>query len=175
MRVHIIQANYDLAQALIDRLFSYAPLNQLTWALQGLCWRLLGDERYQWLIDYEDYFGVFTLPVPVGYSSLDDFLTELESVLLGMHKAQVEPSQQTLKSGTQTPGRLLQKRDPVIAKYKASLTQVVESYLQRFSPDENHPFLKRLASAMSGQFAFSGSWSVKLKPQGFQIQRVKIR
>ena len=172
VRVHITQANYDLAQAVLDRLFSFAPLNQLTWALQGLCWRLLGDERYQWLIDYENHIGVFTLPVPVGYSSLADFLAELESVLLGMHKTQVAPSQQTLKSGTQTPGRLLQKRNPVIANYKASLAQVVESYLQRFSPDENHPFLQRLTTAMSGQFTFSGSWSVKLKPQGFHVNHV---
>ena len=122
VRVHIIQANYDLAQAVIDRLFLYAPLNQLTWALQGLCWRLLGDERYQWLIDYENHIGVFTLPVPAGY--------------------------------------------------KDALTQVVESYLQRFSPDENHPFLSRLATAKSGQFTFSGSWSVKLKPQGFHVNHV---
>ena len=172
VRVHIIQANYDLAQAVIDRLFLYVPLNQLTWALQGLCWRLLGDERYQWLIDYENHIGVFTLPVPVGYSSLADFLAELESVLLGMHKTQVAPSQQTLKSGTQTPGRLLQKRNPVLASYKEALTQVVESYLQRFSPDENHPFLSRLATAKSGQFTFSGSWSVKLKPQGFHVNHV---
>ena len=172
VRVHIIQLNYELAQAVIDRLFLYAPLNQLTWALQGLCWRLLGDERYQWLVDYDNHIGVFTLPVPAGYSSLDNFLAELKSVLLGMHRAQVAPSQQTLKSGTQTPGRLLQKRNPVIASYKAALAQVVESYLQRFSSDENHPFLKRLASAKSGQFTFSGSWSVKLKPQGFHVNHV---
>jgi tetratricopeptide (TPR) repeat protein len=172
VRLHITQANYDLAQAVLDRLMTFAPMNQLTWALQGLCWRLLGDERYHWLIDHENHIGVFTLPVPPGYRSLADFLAELESVLLGMHKAQVAPSQQTLKSGTQTPGRLLHKRNPVIASYRESLEQVVESYLQRFSPDENHPFLKRLSVVTNSQFNFSGSWSVKLKPQGFHVNHV---
>jgi tetratricopeptide (TPR) repeat protein len=172
VRLHLMQANYESAQVELDRLLSYAPENQLTWALQGLCWRLRGDERYRWLIDYEKHIGVFTLPVPAGYRGLADFLAELETVLLGMHKTQIEPSRQTLKLGTQTPGRLLHKRNPVIQSYRESLAQVVENYLDQFSPDDSHPFLKRLPAAGNKQFKFSGSWSVKLRPKGFHVNHV---
>lgn len=172
VRLHIIQENYDLAQADLDRLLSYAPDNQLTWALQGLCWRLVGDERYRWLIDYEDHIAVFTLPVPSGYRGLEDFLGELETVLLAMHNTEVAPSRQTLKIGTQTPGRLLHKRNPVIQSYRDSLTEVVENYLDRFSPDASHPFLRRLPQAGNRRFSFSGSWSVKLRPRGFHVNHV---
>lgn len=171
-RLQILQADYAGAQREIDRLLAFAPNDQLSWALQALNWRLTGDERYRWLIDYQEHIGVFTLPTPAGYRSLDEFLEELEAVLLGMHTARCEPSQQTLKLGTQTPGRLLLKRHPVIAHYRAALTSVVEQYLSRFSRDESHPFLRRLPSPVHDRFFFSGSWSVKLKPKGFHVNHV---
>jgi len=108
----------------------------------------------------------------VGYANLTDFLTELEVVLLGMHLAKSAPSQQTLKFGTQTPGRLLHKPHPVIGEYKAALTQVVQGYLESLPRDDTHPFLRRLPANVSDHFKFSGSWSVKLKPQGFHVNHV---
>jgi Flp pilus assembly protein TadD len=172
VRLYISQAKYELAQRVIDRVLVFAPENQLSWALQSLCWRLTGDERYEWLNDYQRHIQAFSLPTPVGYANLTDFLTELEVVLLGMHLAKSAPSQQTLKFGTQTPGRLLHKPHPVIGEYKAALTQVVQGYLESLPRDDTHPFLRRLPANVSDHFKFSGSWSVKLKPQGFHVNHV---
>ncbi len=171
-RLHITQGKIELAQRLVERLLAFAPDNQLSWALQSLCWRLNGDDRYRWLIDYDKHIGEFMLPVPDGYTSLRDFLAELDTVLLGMHQAKFAPSRQTLKSGTQTPGRLLHKPHPVIAAYKTALADVVEQYLSGFTRDSEHPFLRRLPASVSRGFSFSGSWSVKLKPEGFHLNHV---
>lgn len=171
-RLHLSQGNYEPAQHVLDRILAFAPDNQLSWALQSLCWRLTGDGRYQWLNDYQQHIQAFTLPTPAGYGTLPDFLAELEAVVLGMHQAQSAPSRQTLKFGTQTPGRLLHKPHPVIGCYKAALTEVVQCYLSNLPRDDTHPFLRRLPENVSDHFRFSGSWSVKLKPQGFHVNHV---
>ncbi|MFT6751509.1 MAG: tetratricopeptide (TPR) repeat protein [Candidatus Azotimanducaceae bacterium] len=171
-RLHIRQGDYDVAQQLIDRILAFAPENQLSWALQSLCWRLVKDERYQWLNDYQTHIRAFTIPTPTGYSTLTEFMAELEKVLLGMHQAQSAPTRQTLKGGTQTPGRLLHKPHPVIASYKASLTTVVKDYISSLPRDDLHPFLKRRPTQVDNHFKFSGSWSAKLSPEGFHVNHV---
>lgn len=168
VKLNILQADYQAALSLIDNLQLEYPDDQLSWALKGLCWRLLGDERYEWLIDYNAFIKSYVLPTPAGYSQLADFLAELESTLLAMHSAQFAPSQQTLKGGTQTPGRLLHKRHPVIQGYKALLTDVVTDFIETLPSDSGHPLLGRKSS----RFEFSGSWSVKLAAGGFHVNHV---
>ncbi len=168
IRLYILLGNYHQALELLAKAQLLAPEDQLNWALKGLCWRLLEDERYYWLIDYHAYVRGYTLPTPQGYSHLSDFMEELESVLLEMHTTDLEPTRQTLKHGTQTPGRLLHKPHPVIQSYKASLTEAVQAYISTFPRDDTHPLLRRKRE----NFAFSGSWSVKLKSSGFHINHV---
>lgn len=168
IRLHIVQGNYPHALKLLTRAQERRPDDQLNWALKSLCWRLLEDARYHWLNDYQDYVRGYTLPTPKGYSSLAEFLEELKIVLLGMHNARLEPSRQTLKHGTQTPGRLLHKPDPVIQRYKASLKEAVQAYVSALPEDKRHPLLGR----KKDHFQFSGSWSVKLKSTGFHINHI---
>ncbi len=168
IRLYILIGNYHQALDLLVKAQLLKPEDQLNWALKGLCWRLLEDDRYHWLIDYQAYVRGYTLPTPQGYANLADFMEELKSVLLGMHTTDLEPSRQTLKHGTQTPGRLLHKPHPVIQSYKASLTEAVQEYISTFPQDDAHPLLRR----KSEDFSFSGSWSVKLKSSGFHINHV---
>ena len=46
---------------------------------------------------------------------------------------------------------------------KQSLSSIIADYIEALPDDESHPLLRRKSS----QFEFSGSWSVKLKPDGF--------
>ncbi|MFT5709400.1 MAG: tetratricopeptide (TPR) repeat protein [Halioglobus sp.] len=167
-KIHILEGNYDQALKLLNTAQQRAPDDQLSWALKGLCWRLLGDSRYPWLIDYQKHIRAYSLPTPPGYSSLESFLQELEGVLLSMHSTKFSPSQQTLKHGTQTPGRLLYKNHPVIALYKTLLTEVVHEYIGQLPEDSEHPLLGR----KSHDFSFAGSWSVKLTSGGFHVNHV---
>jgi tetratricopeptide (TPR) repeat protein len=167
-KVHILEGEYNKALELLNAAQQRAPDDQLSWALKGLCWRLLGDSRYQWLIDYQKHIQVYVLSTPPGYSSLEKFLEELEEVLLSMHSTKFSPSQQTLKHGTQTPGRLLYKKNPAIELYKTLLTEVVHEYIDRLPEDNEHPLLRR----KSHDFLFAGSWSVKLTSGGFHVNHV---
>lgn len=167
-RARIIMAEYDVAESLLQKCLELEPDNQLNWGLIGLCWRLMSDPRYQWLIDYERDIRVFTLETPPGYASLSDFLQELQGVLLSMHTTKAAPTRQTLVSGTQTPGRLLHKPHPVIQSYRWALEQAVSEYIAGMPDDTMHPLFRR----KSEHFEFSGSWSVKLGPGGFHVNHV---
>lgn len=167
-RLHIIRADYVAALALLDRSLEHDRDHQLTWALISLCWRLTDDARYHWLIDYQRDVRVFTLPVPPGYASLQEFLPELRDVLLSMHTTQTAPTRQTLVGGTQTPGRLLHKQHPIIQSYKWALEQAVADYIAAMPEDSSHPLFRR----KSLKFEFSGSWSVKLVAGGFHVNHV---
>lgn len=168
VKLHIISGEYELASGRLASALAVEPDHQLSWALQSLCWRLTGDARYAWLIDYERFVRSFTLPTPPGYPSLKAFLAELEGALLDMHKTQHAPSQQTLLHGTQTPGRLLYKPVPVIQAYKQALATVVREYIKALPDDNKHPLLRR----KSAHYEFSGSWSVKLQSGGFHVNHV---
>ncbi len=168
IKLHILTGEYELASGVIDRALTVDSDQQLTWALQGLCWRLTGDERYHWLIDYDRYVQSYTLPTPPGYASLDDFLQTLKTTLLDMHKTQFAPSQQTLLHGTQTPGRLLHKPLVNIQAFKQALAAIVAEYIESLPDDPTHPLLRR----KSTHFEFSGSWSVKLYSGGFHVNHV---
>ncbi|MFK8020972.1 MAG: tetratricopeptide repeat protein [Pseudomonadales bacterium] len=168
MKLHILQADYQAALELINSSQQEHPHDQLNWALKGLCWRLLGDERYEWLLDYNTHIRAYALPTPAGYKSLDEFLAELQETLLGMHSTQFAPSRQTLKGGTQTPGRLLHKKNPVIQTYRNLLREVVGEYIEALPRDVDHPLLNR----QGVDFEFSGSWSVKLQAGGYHVNHV---
>ncbi|QOL27154.1 tetratricopeptide repeat protein [Thalassotalea sp. LPB0316] len=164
----IKQGEYYQALEMIEKVELIQPYHQLNLGFKSLCWRLLGDERYHWLCDYQRFIKPYQLPVPQGYDNLPQYLAVLENTLLSMHDKVHEPLKQTLKNGTQTPGRLLHKPVQVIQELKHSLTQVVHQYVSELPDDPNHPLLKR----KSNNIQFSGSWSVKLRPNGFHVNHV---
>jgi tetratricopeptide (TPR) repeat protein len=167
-KLHIIQADYSSAQSLIASMQKQDADCQLTWALQSLIWRLTEDTRYRWLCDYESVVRAYTMPKPEGYDSLDAFLQELKQVLLVLHKTQQAPLEQTLLNGTQTAARLLHNPDPVIQSLKTSLESVVSEYIHAMPSNSDHPLYQRRCE----NFRFSGSWSVRLRPNGFHVNHV---
>jgi len=167
-RVLIIEGDYQHAMHELEALQASEPHNQLTWALLGTCWRLIGDSRYRWLIDYDRDVSVLRLRTPDGYDSLEAFLQDLNDVLLGMHQTKAAPMRQTLVGGTQTPGRLLHKPDSVVQAYREVLTQAVAEFIDSMPDDPTHPLFSR----KSRRFEFSGSWSVRLHGGGYHVNHV---
>ena len=164
----IVNADYQKALYFIEQAELREPNHQLLIAYKSTCWRLVGDERYQWLMDYDKFVKPYGIEAPNGYQTLDAFLEELQVVLLSMHRLDQAPLKQTLKNGTQTPGRLLHKKHPVISHLKQALTNIVSEHIHSLPDDKTHPLLSRKSS----KFAFAGSWSVKLKPNGFHVNHV---
>lgn len=168
VKIDIVLERYNQAQALIRRMFTNAPDCQLTWALQSLVWRLCEDERYHWLCDYPVFVKAYQLEAPSDYVSLDDFLEAIKVELYSMHRNEHEPLEQTLRNGTQTAARLLHTPSPVLQSLKESLGAIVTRYIESLPDDMSHPLLSR----KSADFGFSGSWSVKLRANGFHVNHV---
>jgi tetratricopeptide (TPR) repeat protein len=168
--IELLIRNFDYEQALVQISYAekIAPKNQLLIAYKSTCWRLTNDERYHWLIDYKKHIQTYDIPVPKGYSSRAMFLDELQGVLLAMHQTDHEPLKQTLRFGTQTPGRLFYKPIKQIVELKNAFEAVTHEYISALPEDNSHPLLSRKTS----QVSFAGSWSVKLKPNGFHVNHV---
>ena len=167
-KIHIIQAEYQQGQNLLTRLFKVDPDCQLTWGLQSLVWRLTNDDRYAWLNNYDQLVRAYQMEVPNGYGSLSEYLTALGDVLQTMHRTERAPLHQTLRNGTQTSARLLHNPVPEIESLNWCLSHIVDAYIREMPDDPNHPLLSR----KSLNYKFSGSWSVKLQPNGFHVNHV---
>ncbi|MFU8831129.1 MAG: tetratricopeptide repeat protein [Wenzhouxiangella sp.] len=128
-------------------------------------WRLAGDERARWLLDYERFVRPIEIEVPNGYRNHDEFNRALAEVLTRLHVGSSHPEDQTLRGGTQTLGRLFWRTEPIIQALRASIEAAVRRYVADLQADENHPFLRNIGQP----WRFSGSWSVRLHDQGFHV------
>ncbi len=144
------------------------PFDQEIWAYKGICWRFLGDEREHWLNDYDRFVQGHFLTPPEGYDNLEHFLAELKVEMEAMHQTGRHPLDQSLRGGTQTTSFLLGHPSKVIQDYRGALTQCVDEYLASLPTDKTHPFLKRIGNG----FKFAGSWSVRLKSEGFHVNHM---
>ena len=156
------------SQSLISRALSIQPYNQETWAYQGIIWRLQNNAKYRWLYDYDKFLKSYDLPVPNGFKSISEFMMELNGYLATLHVSTKQPLDQSVVQGTQTMGVLLEDPNPLVQAFKGSLMECVDGYLEELPNNEEHPFLSRLADG----YAFSGSWSVKLKKSGHHSNHV---
>src|SRR5690606_27079475 len=83
------------------------PRNQEGWAHLGVVWRLLDDPREHWLCDCERFVGYLKVAPREGCAAIHSFVEDLGHVLAWIDAAAREPVAQSLRVGTQSPGRLL--------------------------------------------------------------------
>ena len=134
------------------------------WPYAAIAWRLLGDERSQWLEGDDRFVRVFDLT-----ASLPD-LEQLAATLRALHVAKGEYVDQSVRGGTQTDGPLLSRIDPVIRKLRAAIVSSVHDYVRQLPPgDFSHPLL---SEPRDRRVRFSGSWSVKLREGGRHANHV---
>lgn len=124
----------------------------------SLAWRLLGDPRAQWLDRGLD----FVRQTDLGCSPAQ--LAELAECLRAMHVAQAPFHEQSVRGGTQTERPLLLQVDPVILDVRQRIERALRDYVDALP--ENDPAHPLLSPPREG-FRFSGSWSVRLRGQGF--------
>lgn len=138
-----------------------APDNQEAWAYLATAWRLLDDPREAWLCDWDRLVAVLDIGLPAAPGAL-------RATLEGLHRARREPRQQSVRGGTQTAGRLLQRRDPLLAATRVHLVAAVEQWLACLPADARHPFLARNC----GRVTVGGSWSVRLHSAGAHANHI---
>ncbi len=166
---HLLRAGkWDAAARMATDAIGIDSGNQEAWAYLGTAWRLLGDPREFWLFDYERLIAMVDIETPTGYADEGDYLDALKTALEPLHRAKREPVQQSLRGGSQTPGRLFCRPEPVITATRSSVLRAVERRLASLPSDARHPFLARKARSVR----FSGSWSVRLWSSGNHVNHI---
>ncbi|MEN2709184.1 tetratricopeptide repeat protein [Sphingomonas sp. NPDC092331] len=165
-RAHVILDRPAEALARLEPLLAADPFDQQALALQGLAWRFTGDPRETWLNDAERLVSA-SLVAPPG-SDAAGFNARLDAALTPLHRDRRHPLGQTLRGGSQTSDDLFARPDPTIAAVRAMIEARVRAWLAALPDDPDHPFLRR----NTGRFAFSGSWSVRLRSAGFHENHI---
>ncbi len=160
---HLLKSRqWTAAAARLERTLTLDPKRQETWAYLATVWRLLDDPREDWLCDFSRLAVLLPVDCPPGWSQMSEFLLDLRAYLETLHRAHREPVVQSLRQGSQTPGRLFGRPDPRLQALQQSLVAAIEDWLRSMPHDATHPFLGRLARSID----FTGSWSVKLWESG---------
>ena len=166
---HLLKSGqWDTAALRATEAIQTNPHDQEAWAYLGTAWRLMGDPREQWLCNYDQLIDLVEVMVPASYAGMEDFLAAVEAALEPLHKAQREPIRQSLRGGSQTPGKLFGRPDPVIDQLRGALFEAIERRVASLRDDPDHPFLRRKARSVR----FSGSWSVKLRSSGKHVNHI---
>lgn len=153
-------ADYGAAAALTDGARAEAPWDVGVWAMTALLWRLTGDARSDWLVGQDGLHGAVT--VGLGPSDLERIGERLRS----LHRTRAHPIGQSLRGGTQTRGRLFERKEPEIGTLREAIRSAVEQFWQRLPPhDPAHPLLRHRERSPR----FDGSWSVRLTGGGFHV------
>lgn len=150
------------ALKLAEKLVNAEPNDQGWWNLYGTCLRACNayDELAQ-LRDYNSMVRVSDLGDKLGAA----FLADLTDNLLNRHKQVKHPIGQSLSEGSQTLEALFDDQDPVIQSLSEQILQEVEALCANLNHRKGHPLLSRLNN--SGEYTYTGSWSVRLKQHGF--------
>jgi tetratricopeptide (TPR) repeat protein len=144
------------------------PHDQLILAHLALAWRELGDSRLNELVDLEKYVGVYDIAPPAGFNDVETFNRALSQDLVGLHTRRVEPLDQTLRGGTQTPGYLFDHRTRALEGVRDQIREAVADYVRKLPFDANHPLLGRKA----GAFDYATAWSCQLRSSGYHTNHV---
>ncbi|WHZ18877.1 MAG: hypothetical protein OJF55_001026 [Rhodanobacteraceae bacterium] len=154
-----------------ETLLGAEPDDQYLIALQTTAWRLLGDERYAQLCDYQRLVIPYWLEAPSPWRSLDDFLADLKRSLEKLHARHLHPLLfQSLRHGTETTEDLVHSDDPVIRALFEAFDAPIRDYIARMGEGVD-PLRRR----NHGTYRFNGSWSVRLRAQGFHHNHVHPR
>jgi tetratricopeptide (TPR) repeat protein len=166
--VAIMRDDPQKAVALCRQALALAPHHQSSLANMGVGLRMMGDEGEELLNGYDTLVQVFDLDAPEGFSSMEHFNQELCAYLDSVHPPARDHLNQTLRSGTQTPGRLFGAGHVLVEKLQMRINQAVARYVTGLKEDDKHPFLSRRGRG----FNYAGSWSSRLRDCGFHINHI---
>ncbi len=150
------------ALALTEAAVADAPHDQAALAMHELALRMTRDPRADILANYDRHVQLFELDLPSGFNA------ELNGWLDTLHGDAREHVDQTLRGGTQTMEPLFDSGHPLIATLRGKIEEAVAAYIARMDDADDHP----LASRRGDGFRFTGSWSSRLRDQGFHTNHI---
>jgi tetratricopeptide (TPR) repeat protein len=154
------------AEPLLAATVAAAPGDIEAWALRGIAWELLGDDRAEWLHGQPGLVAVAPLPLAA------DRIAAIVDQLRAAHVRSTLRAGQSVRGGTQTHGDLFSRTEPEIALLRAALAEAVERYRRASPPaDPRHPLLRH----RDAPFALAGGWSIRLTAGGFHVRHMHPR
>ncbi|WP_295218308.1 putative 2OG-Fe(II) oxygenase [uncultured Brevundimonas sp.] len=155
------------ALATIEALRAREPLNQHVLAFQATAWRMLSDPRYRELYDYDAFVRPYRLEAPEGWASLEAYLVDLAGALHDLHTLKTHPVGQSLRGGSQTSASLAQRDDPAIRAFFQVIDKPIRDYMAALGHGDDP-----LRARNTGDYRIQGSWSVRLRPNGFHADHI---
>lgn len=141
------------------------PQARMFWPYAGLCWRLLGDAKAQWL----DGNPLHAATVDLDFAPQE--LADLAATLRRLHRMKAPYPEQSVRGGTQTDRQLFFHPDPAIRLARDKVLAAVADFAADLPHQVGHPLLERSA----GPLRFAGSWSVRLAGAGFHASHTHVR
>ena len=137
-------------------------------AYEATALRLKGDPAYGQIMDVEAHVRPYELPVPEGFSSIEDFNAAFLEALDRQSIFKTHPLDQSLREGVQTPRGLMDIPDPVIEAYIKALDAPIRQYMADIGTAPDH----LLTARNTGNYKMTGCWSVRLGAGGWHINHV---
>ncbi|MEO1241062.1 MAG: tetratricopeptide repeat protein [Pseudomonadota bacterium] len=154
------------AAVVAENLSQRDPMNQLFIALKATAYRMLQDERYHELFDYDAFVFTSPLDAPKGWSSLEAYLDDLIEGLDEAHSFKSHPFSQSVRHGSQISS-INGSEHPALRAYTEAMAGPVSRYIERLSPGDDP-----LRSRNIGGFRTFSTFSVSLHPEGFHVNHV---
>lgn len=152
----------DIAAALHQE----APLNQNYIAYLATAWRLLADERYHALYDYEAFVIPGELDAPPGWANRKTYLKDLVEALDRRHQFATHPFGQSVRHGSQLAS-INMIDEPALKAYSKAAAGPIRRYLDAVGKGRDP-----LRSRNEGRFEIITAWSIRLPASGFHIDHV---
>jgi tetratricopeptide (TPR) repeat protein len=141
------------AEVLAGQATDESPDNVAAWALRDIAWRMMGNERHQWL------HGAASFVQQIELELDQQQLVAAIACLDGLHDQSTMPVGQSVREGSQTRGGLFDRHEPEVHAIEASFRRAVEVYRQQLpGADGNHPLLRH----RDAPWRFAGSWSIRV-------------
>jgi tetratricopeptide (TPR) repeat protein len=164
VRLHLRRGDFANAETCASRHIGTAAANMF-WPYLSLIWRLTGDERAAWLDGSPPFVSVTDLEFPAIE------IETLAATLRKLHVLQAPYPEQSVRGGTQTDRPLFFNPDPAIQSARQKMTAAVRAYIDALpSFDLAHPLL----APHRDQIRFEGSWSVRLKDNGYHASHSHV-
>jgi hypothetical protein len=153
---------------LLHQIIDANPLEQLALAYLDTCRRITSKGQEQLLSPYTELVREYTINLPEGFNSINEFCADLTEYLEGLHTGKQSPLEQTLQGGTQTRGNLFNDDNPLLQSLISQFKGCITDYIQQ----TNHLTGMAYGLKKIKEFEFSGSWSVRLSDKGFHTSHV---
>jgi tetratricopeptide (TPR) repeat protein len=169
-QINLALGRADEAAAIALGLWRRLPENQYAIALLATAWRMLGDERYHKLYDYDALVWRSMIDTPNGWANLESYLADLREALKPLHTFRGHPTGQSLRHGSQTQQDLTRSTHPAIRAFFQAIDDPIRRRIA--SLGQGGDVLRR---RISKDYGFNGVWSIKLQPVGFHINHIHTK